>query len=187
MPLVFPISNSFMVKKWIEIQRRKTCGPYTVSQITTLSLLSLWRNCVHGYVKPYLFTFCFSKPMPENLTASNAVGWKYNKRAKHTKRKRKITFNTTQITTSTPLLPNNNNRGAHKFLYLTFSSYHNLLQTSAHCYKYLRENRRQKKLINTVAKKLSICGFYSCVFAFMIQNQRSCKKPKKTSSFFAWS
>ena len=34
--LVFPISNSFMVKKRLEIERRKSCGPYIVGQITTL-------------------------------------------------------------------------------------------------------------------------------------------------------
>ena len=39
--LVFPISYSFMVKKQLEIERQKTCGPYTVSQITTLSFFSL--------------------------------------------------------------------------------------------------------------------------------------------------
>ena len=66
-----------------------------------------------------------SKPIPDNLTVSNAVGWKYNKRAKHTKRKKKITFSTTQITTSTPLLPNNNN-SKQISLSLAFSTYYNL-------------------------------------------------------------
>ena len=35
-PLVFPISYSFIVKKRLEIERRKTCGPYCTSQFLTL-------------------------------------------------------------------------------------------------------------------------------------------------------
>ena len=34
MQLVFPISNSFMVKKQLEIERRKTCGPYCTIRVS---------------------------------------------------------------------------------------------------------------------------------------------------------
>ena len=34
--LVFPISYSFMVKKWLEIERLKTCSPYYMSRFSTL-------------------------------------------------------------------------------------------------------------------------------------------------------
>ena len=35
-PLVFSISYSFIIKKRLEIKRRKTCGPYCTSQFSTL-------------------------------------------------------------------------------------------------------------------------------------------------------
>ena len=50
-PLVFPISYSFTVKKQLEIERRKTCSSYTVSQITSLSFLfSFLFDCAKNLV-----------------------------------------------------------------------------------------------------------------------------------------
>ena len=69
-----------MVKKQLEIERQKTCGPYTVSQITTQSFLSLCDprgpESASIEIPPFRLHFInFSKTVSYELNLNTQATW----------------------------------------------------------------------------------------------------------------